>query len=356
MSLTQEQLKAPVVVTIDEAVVVSPEVFPAAAPASVTQTIAVKTVSMSTIKPVNITAPSDLSFTPITATDPNTTTTYNKPTSTLAQSIKTVLGEWAGTVTTTVNQLAQDTQASIAKVKDDVNTVLETTIAENKEVIKEVNAALVEVSSKEAAQNIAIAGQFTAAYGFMVSNMNRMKANIEDIGSRVNNLNDLFEDDADFATFVTNMNKMKSAIDILDQSGGDVIAAFTTMVQEFNSTEANHTVDVLMNSSSGVRSFDLNGEGLPSFINAADYRVTAYVNGVPSAKVDVINKTKTGFDLSVTTLNTIEPQPFNGSALNVPITVQVSHERLTPMVLNVTDLNNTWMTDASVSSTTKVIA
>lgn len=267
----------------------------------------------------------DLSYDQVSTSDEVTNESLNRTAETLKASIEGKLAEVKVAMNAALNDIGSDHGEQVTEIQNKFSGL-----------VTGVNQGFAEVRTSAATQTDDILAIVTAKIGEVMTESARVLEVAENSQIKIAALDDTYGTDSEFAARVAQVNGL---IDTLAGTDFSFLEALDAALDEMNAMSRVLFKMVSVNSAAGNYSFDLAGEGWPTFGSADDFRVEALSELDANKQMRVSSKTASGFTVSVVSKDThFLPQPVDCSTAAVPVFVRVTHENQNPLGFSTTRL------------------
>ena len=281
-----------------------------------------------------VAAPANVDFSQVSTDEGVSNETLNRTARTLRDDINTKLTSFA----TAVSEALTDVGADMGTQVTEINAKVALLIAE-------VNTAFANVRAKNIQQNEDLSAEVNSRIGVLMTNINNLKAGIDNAQTKISALDDVYGTDAEFATRVAEVN---SLLDTLRNTDLDVVGALDAVIDETNAMRRIQQKEIIISSANGVYNCILATEGFGEFAVAGDYTVTCGVMENDRVQAHISGKTATGFNITLKSQGThFVPQPHDASVQSVTVSVAITHSKRNPMTLGVDVLQDSFVTSGS---------
>lgn len=352
--LTKDELETVTTVELGGVPQVSGDEIGSPNPIDVSAVNITKTAVTQNVTGGNIAQPSNVSFDTVSTNEEITDESLNRNTKTLKLSVDSELKAFTNRIIASLGGITGSANNAFSNIKVQMDDQATEVDGKLDFVVDKINLALKEVRDANKSQSNDVASKINLVSGELQANINKVKVLATDAQNKIQQLDDVYLSDEDFAQRVEAVNTL---LETLRNADFDIVGAISGTVAELNTLMRIRVKTIVLNSANGTYNFNLVAQELPELDNdkygLAPQIVAAGKGDTSELLLSVNNKTKDGFELKVKTLATFRASLVDGSVNPITIDVQITHPKLNPLVFDVDQLDDAWLVDGNrIDSTT----
>jgi hypothetical protein len=281
-----------------------------------------------------VSAPADVSYTPVSTTDAVTNESLNRTAETLKVDINEKLTAFATSMSSALADAGSDLTAQVGAINGAMDNLK-----------GDINAAFAEIRNKELTQTQEITSAVNSRLAQLRLDAEALRTAMLRVDEKVIALDDVYGTDSDIAAKIAEVDGF---INRLREADLDVVSALDGVIDETNALTRVERKKITINAGSGERVIDTVLDGFGEFLAPGDYVVLAEVYGNRQVSVEVSDQTASSFKLSLFSKGVhFVPQPWGADVTPVDVNVTVYHSKRDPLTFNIDTLNSSFVTSGN---------